>query len=630
MEQAELRRDRAEAERSLTLFRTLVDHSGDTIGTVDPETALFLNVNQQGPAGLGYTREEFLKLRLIDIDPTLTDETWRELTDKIRLAGALTWESSHRRKDGSKFPVEFSANWFRQERDYIVAVVRDISERKRTDERFRRLVDSSGQGVVFRRTTGEITGANDAFLKIIGYSREEMEAGGLSLSDLTPVEFAPLDLRCLQELAAVGVCAHYEKEYHRRDGSRVPVLIGAAAFEYDPDESVCFVVDLTDLKNLELRFLRAQRMESIGTLASGIVHDLNNVLAPIMMSVALLKPRVPDLSGQEVVSIIEASAQHGMEMVRQVLSFTRGGEGRRIEVQVNRLILEIESLVNETFLKNIEVRTHLPPDLWMVQGDPTQLHQVLLNLCVNARDAMPSGGTLTLSAENITLDDALATLDPGARSGPYVLIRIDDNGTGMTPEILREIFDPFFTTKEVDHGTGLGLSTSLGIVKNHGGFLQVESEPGNGSKFLVYLPAWSGAAATPTVLAAAMPQGQGELILVVDDAATVREITRHTLEVSGYRVLLASNGAEAVSLYVSRGEEIGLVLIDMNMPVMDGPATIELLRGVDPGLRIIVVSGLAPDECIARIADLGVHRFLTKPYAVATLLGAIRQVLETK
>lgn len=630
MQQAELRRYRAEAERSLTLFRTSVDHSGDTIGVVDPETALFLNVNQKGPAALGHTREEFLKLRLIDIDPTLTDEIWRNLTEKIRLAGSLAWEGSHLRKDGSTFPVEFSAKWFRQERDYIVTVVRDISDRKRTEERFRRLVDSSAQGVVFRRTTGEITGANDAFLKIVGYSREEMETGGLNLIDMTPVEFAPLDRRCLQELAATGVCSPYEKEYLRRDGSRVPVLIGAAAFEYDPDEGVFFVVDLTDLKNLELRFLRAQRMESIGTLAGGIAHDLNNVLAPIMMSVALLKPRFPDASSQEVLSIIEASAQHGMEMVRQVLSFARGGEGRRIEVQVRHLILEIERLANETFLKNIEVCTHVPSDLWTVQGDPTQLHQVLLNLCVNARDAMPGGGRLTLSAENFTLDDALAALDPGPRSGRYVLIRIHDSGTGMTPEILREIFNPFFTTKEVGHGTGLGLPTSLGIVKNHGGFLQVESEPGNGTRFLVHLPAWSGAAATPAVRAATRPRGQGELILIVDDEPALREITRLTLEISGYRVLLASDGTEAVSLYTTRGAEIALVLTDMNMPVMDGPATIGFLRRLDPEVRVIAVSGLAADERISRNAELGIRRFLTKPYTADTLLVALRQVIEAQ
>lgn len=541
MAQADQRRDRAEAERSLTLFRTLVDHSGDTIGIVDPETALFLDVNAQGPAELGHTREEFLKLSLIDIDPTLTEDKWRKLTEKIRLAGSLAWEGSHVRKDGSTFPVEFSAKWFRLERDYIVTVVRNISERKRTEQRFRRLVDCDAQGVFFRKTTGEIT----------------------------------------------------------------------------------------DLKKLELRFLRAQRMESIGTLAGGIAHDLNNVLAPIMMSLALLKTRFPDPSSHELLSIISASAQHGMDIVRQVLSFARGVEGRHLEVQVRHLILEIESLANETFLKQIEVRTHVPSDLWTVPGDPTQLQQVLLNLCLNARDAMPAGGTLTLSAENLTLDDQRAAMDPGAHSGRYVLIRIHDSGIGMSPEILREIFDPFFTTKEVGQGSGLGLSTSLGIIKSHGGFIQVESEPGRGSCFLIYLPAWAGAPAA-AVPAASMPQGKGELILVIDDDAAVREITRLTLEIFDYQVLLASDGAEAVALYTARGAEIALVLTDMTMPVMDGPATIALLRKLDPEVRIIAVSGLATDDRIARAAELGIRRFLVKPYTAEALLVALRQVLEAE
>ena len=325
-----------------------------------------------------------------------------------------------------------------------------------------------------------------------------------------------------------------------------------------------------------------------------------------------------------------SSARRGADMVRQVLHFARGVEGRRMSVQVKHLLLDVEKILRDTFTKNIELRTNLPDDLWTVVGDPTQLHQVLMNLCVNARDAMPTGGVLTLSARNVEIDAQYAALDAEATPGAYILIRVEDTGSGIPADMLDRIFDPFFTTKEVGKGTGLGLSTSLAIVKTHAGFLRVYSELGVGTTFKAYFPAQTSHVdddeATGILLT--LPRGDGELILVVDDEAAVREITRQTLEAFGYRVLLAADGAEAVAIFAGRKDDVSVVLTDMMMPVMDGPATIQVLRRIDPAVRIIAASGLSANGPEGNAARLGVRHFLPKPYTAQTLLTVLRETLQ--
>ncbi len=269
----------------------------------------------------------------------------------------------------------------------------DITERRQNEERFRRLFEANMLGVMFWSTRGEIHEANDAYLKIVGYSREDLVTGKVNWMEMTAPEYVERDEQALREVAATGVCQPFEKEFFRKDGSRVPVLVGGALLNESPEEGVSFVLDLTERKKLEQQFQRAQRMESIGTLAGGIAHDLNNVLSPIMMSLDLLQMKFTDPASKELIEMISGSAQHGADMVRQVLSFARGVEGRRMELQVSHLVRDIVKIANDTFLKSITLQPHLPQGLWTVLGDPTQLHQVLLNLCVNARDAMyPAGG----------------------------------------------------------------------------------------------------------------------------------------------------------------------------------------------------------------------------------------------
>ncbi len=535
------------------------------------------------------------------------------------------------RLDGTTVAMEKTSNSFLHGgRPAVQVVLHDITERKRSEQRFRWLVDSNAQGVMFWNVNGETMGANDACLSMLGYSREDLEAGRMNWLAMTPPEYAEMDQRCLETIRAHKVCAPYEKEYIRKDGSRISILAGAATFEDNPEEGVCFMLDLTERKKLEQHSLRAQRMESIGTLAGGIAHDLNNALGPIIMSLDLLKLRFPQPESQELLAIVGSCAQRGADMVRQVLSFARGVEGRRMDVQVKHLLGEIEKIANETFSKNIQIRTIIPHDLWTVLGDPTQLHQVLLNLCVNARDAMPNGGALTLSAENLTFDAQYAgsSWNLESKTGPYVCIHVPDTGTGIPPATMEKIFDPFFTTKELGKGTGLGLSTSLAILKSHGGVIRVHSELEKGTKFSVYLPAQTETAPDASgKQTTEMPRGNGELILVVDDELAVREITQQTLKTFGYQVVLASDGVEAVAAYARQGAEIAVVLTDVMMPIMDGAATIQVLRRMNPAVRIIGTSGLSAANPVAQAASLGVKHFLPKPYMAVALLKTLRQVL---
>lgn len=392
-----------------------------------------------------------------------------------------------------------------------------------------------------------------------------------------------------------------------------------------PQRMIGIHMDITEKKLLEAQFLRMQRLESLGTLASGIAHDLNNILTPILAVAQLLPLKFPDLDDQteRVLNILESSALRGTELIQQILTFARGVEGKRGCLQVNHLLHEIQKIIQQTLPKSIEISTDLPANLWTISGDVTQLHQVFMNLCVNARDAMPQGGSLTITAENVQLDETYARLHLDATVGPYVMITVADTGSGIAPEILHRIFDPFFTTKDLGKGTGLGLSAVLGIVKSHGGFIDVQSEIGQGSRFKVYLPASQATIASAEIDLGSLT-GQQELILVVDDEAFICEATKAMLEAHNYRVLTAKDGAEAIALFAEQQHQIRTVLIDMMMPVMDGPATVDVLRRLNPNLHVIAMSGLTCTETIAQTKRPEFQDFLAKPFTTRELLQALQ------
>jgi PAS domain S-box-containing protein len=485
------------------------------------------------------------------------------------------------------------------------------------------LLDKAQDAIVVRDLEHHITYWNKSAERLYGWTAEE--ALGTTARDLQP-DPAAFD-EAMRHLLAEGDWVG-ELAQVRRDGRPLTVesrwtLVRDAAGQ--PAEVLVINTDITERTELERQFLRAQRLESIGTLAGGIAHDLNNVLTPIMMAIGMLTERERDPERLDILATLEASARRGADMVQQVLSFARGVEGRREQVDVAAVIRDVERIVNDTFLKNIEAVTAIPDDLWTVSGDPIQLHQVLLNLCVNARDAMPAGGRLRISAANVVLDAAFTGAHIHAVAGPHVLLEVQDNGEGIAPQIAERIFEPFFTTKDVSKGTGLGLSTSLAIVKSHGGFILVDSAAGRGTTFSVYLPAQlaprAGAARVKDVH---LPRGAGELILVVDDEAPVRMVTRRLLEAFGYRVALAGNGVEALTVFTARQDEVAAVITDMMMPVMDGPATIRALRAIRPDVRIIAASGMhGPDAGVPPL----VPDFLPKPYSADALLTVLHRLL---
>jgi two-component system cell cycle sensor histidine kinase/response regulator CckA len=410
-----------------------------------------------------------------------------------------------------------------------------------------------------------------------------------------------------------------ELQPQTKSGRRVVIesrwtLVRDAAGE--PRSILSINTDVTDRRHLEQQFYRAQRLESIGTLAGGIAHDLNNVLAPIILGMGILKDRLTDDDSRDVLATIATSAKRGAEMVSQVLSFARGQEGRRAEIKVASLIDDVVRIARDTFPKSIEIVTEVEPNLPLIIGDPTQFHQVLLNLCVNARDAMPGGGRLTLSAK--------------AR-GAYVVMYVEDTGPGIPPSLIDKIFDPFFTTKEAGKGTGLGLSTSQTIVRSHGGKIEVLSEPPHGARFEIHLPvAPVSTAPVSSGELTATPRGNGQTILVVDDEPSVRLVMRTALERAGYNVLPATNGREAIDVFKGQpAGSIAAVIIDMMMPVMGGlPAMQELVK-INPNVRIIAASGIPDNEATAKAVGKQVRQFLAKPFSTDKLLRAVGRVMNS-
>ena len=393
--------------------------------------------------------------------------------------------------------------------------------------------------------------------------------------------------------------------------------------------------DITRQKAIEEHLLQTQRIEAIGTLASGVAHDLNNILSPILLVAGLLKNTQGDAGNREMLAMVQASATRGSEIVKQLLTFSRGQKGERIPLQLRHLVKEIVMVVRETFPRNIELRQNFASDLWMIMGDPTQLHQVLLNLCVNARDAMPEGGRLTIGATNVTFDEGAPALAPGAHSGPYLSVHVRDTGHGIPPEIRHRIFDPFFTTKPLGAGTGLGLSTVLGVVQGSGGFVTVDSAPGKGTTFTVYLPAMTeGVLAAP--LETAVPPERAEsvpgptTILVVDDEPNILRASSILLERHGYRVLTALNGQEALIQYIQNRAQVRLVLSDLMMPVMNGIDLVRALRAIDATLPIIMTSGLTDVVPVQTLTDVGIKSVLKKPCDPELLIATLKQQLSPR
>ena len=394
---------------------------------------------------------------------------------------------------------------------------------------------------------------------------------------------------------------------------------------------LCIDIDITARKKQERAAHRSQRLESIGTLAGGIAHDLNNVLTPILMGAKLLASGRTPNDHQGLLNTMLASAQRGADLIKQLLAFAGGIRGERSPVCIEQLVAETRAMLEHTLPKSIQISTRVAANCPPVLGDATELSQILMNLSINARDAMPDGGMLTIEVTSTLLNGDASQFHPDAQSGLYVVLKVADNGSGMTSEVLDRIFDPFFTTKDIGKGTGLGLATVQGIVKSHGGFVNVYSEAGHGSKFSIYLPALVTAeptAVTPDESAGA--SGFGQTVLLVDDEIFILQMTASVLEASGYRVLTARDGAAAISMFARHHDEISVVLLDMMMPGIDGLQTINELRRLDSEVPLIACSGLRTSQRESEVLERGAKAFLPKPYSEEELLKTLSRVLTSR
>lgn len=523
----------------------------------------------------------------------------------------------------------------------LVGVCRDITDAKRSEivrqqaeQKIREqaaLLDITTDAIIVRDLDNQLRFWNAGAERLFGWTAEE--ALGRAAAELW-TDTAPGQAEILGKVIKQG---HWQGELQKitKDNRKIIVQSRWTLMKDDagvPKSILTVDTDITEQKQLEAQFLRAQRLESIGTLASGIAHDLNNILTPILAIAQLLPCRLQDLSekDQSLLKILEDNSRRGADLIQQILSFTRGAEGKRTAIQAGHLLLEVKRIIQRTFPKSIELESEISTqELWLVSADATQLHQVIMNLCINARDAMSNGGMLTLSAQNLRIDESYARHHPHAHAGPYLVITVADTGCGIPPEALDHIFDPFFTTKAIGKGTGLGLSTVIGIVKSHGGFVTVSSDVGKGTRFQVYLPAVSGIEAQP-VEDQETPDGNQETILIVDDEAMIRETIQALLEQHNYKTLVAENGVDAVTVYAQNQDSVDAVLMDIRMPFMDGWIAIYALQKINPRLKAIAVSGLAIDKQIVATdenPDNPIKAFLQKPYSAKELLKLLRTVL---
>jgi two-component system, cell cycle sensor histidine kinase and response regulator CckA len=514
----------------------------------------------------------------------------------------------------------------------LVGIGRDITERRQSVQKITEqaaMLDQAHDAILMLTLDGKVAYINGAAELLFGLKADD--AMGKEALALFPPEDHPGLKNAVAETLSKGSWQG-ELKVHHKLGHEIYIDTRRTLIRDElgaPKAQLTISADITEKKKRDALALRNQRLESLGTLAGGIAHDLNNVLAPILMAIALLKLKVSDESGQRLLSMLELNAERGAQLVRQVLAFGRGAEGDRIVVQSLHIAREIEQIVSDTFPKTLSFELDSVKEPWTVTGDPTQLHQVLLNLCVNARDALPNGGKIVLKIENTVLDETYASMNQGSKPGPYLVISVTDNGTGMPPNVRERIFEPFFTTKDIGKGTGLGLSTSLGIIQSHGGFINVTSDMGKGSTFKIYIPAnpVAAAAAPSAAKRAGPPRGHNELILIVDDEQPILNVAKSTLERFGYRAVVAMNGAAAVSIYALQRESIAVVVTDMAMPIMDGPAMAVALKAINPDVKIIGSSGMDGGGGLTAAANVGVKEFIPKPYSAETLLRAIARVL---
>ena len=515
----------------------------------------------------------------------------------------------------------------------VLACLEDTTEQKRAEARVREqaeLLDVTHDAVVVIDQAEAVTFWNHGAEALFGLST--LAALGHPLSTLIDSQASlPEIARAIEMLKNTG---EWSGELTLEPPHRPPlVVLGRGVLMFGPsgasNSMLLSFSDITLAKQIERQYLRAQRMENLGSIAGGVAHDLNNVFTPLMISIEMLRSSA-SLQDQDLLRILGATVHRGAEIVRQLLIFGRGDDSPREDLAIGPEILSLHRLMRETFPKNIVNEVEIRDDLWTVLANRTQIHQILMNLCVNARDAMPKGGDLCLTAENLMIDADFARKQLKGEPGPHVCIRVRDTGYGIPAHIQERIFEPFFTTKGPTNGTGLGLATALGIVNSLGGFITVTSSAGEGSEFSIYLPANTAKGGIPAVdwKEENTARGHGELILVVDDEDSIRHIIERALLTNGYAVIQAENGAVAVELLQHHGSEVRLVVTDIMMPKVDGLQLISAVGERWPHLPVIAMSGMHPSMHALNGRESPTILTLAKPFTVHKIMEAVHGALQ--
>lgn len=629
--------ERVSAEDALRVSernnRQLVEQSPIGIMKADASGVLTL-VNPRICSMLGHSADELIGNTVFATYHPDEIEAGRKRMEALESGKEARFERRLRRKDGSYIFVDVSL--IKLENGSWQAMFIDVTQRKQSEDQLRKLsqaVEQSPVSIVVTDTTGAIEYVNPKFTQVTQYTFEEVFGKNSRL--LKSGYTSAAEYERLWKTISSGGTWNGELQNKKKNGDLYweDAVISPIR---DADGTITHFLgvkeDITARKMMENQMLHAQRMESLGTLAGGIAHDLNNVLTPILLSLQAIQKRISDPAALKLLQTVEKSANRGKDIVRQVLTFARAGAGERDTVDVSDLLAEIRQLIQETFPKNIDLAFKYPRDLRNILADRTQIHQVLMNLCVNARDAMQKGGELGIDVKNIDLDASFASMQYGAHPGPFILIEVSDTGSGIPKDLLTKIFEPFFTTKEVGSGTGLGLSTVHTIVKNHSGFIRVRSKQREGTRFSVYLPAQAVSAKSGIAFSedeGEAPAGHGETILIVDDEPSILESARAILEAHGYDVQTALDGTEAITVFSGLRKTIRLALVDLMMPYMDGVATVRSLSKMNPGLAILASSGALMADEKWQPVDEFITAYIPKPYTASALLKSIGTVLKS-
>jgi two-component system cell cycle sensor histidine kinase/response regulator CckA len=604
----------------------IIHHNGKT-----------LDVNERFSAMYGYEYSEMIGRNILDmIAPEYREPVWKYIRDDYE----KSYDAVGLRKDGSHFPIEIHAHKMPfHGKTAFAATILDISERKRAEEflrreeeKFRILVEESPFAVSLIGKDGRYKYVNPKFVEFFGYTLEDIPTGREWFSKAYP------DPKYRKEVIALWKSDHrkaqageaYPRELNVtvKDGSIKTIRFRSVTMESGGQFVIC--EDITKSKHLEAQLLQAQKMEATGTLAGGIAHDFNNLLQAILgYTQMMLLDKGREDPESERLREIEKAALRANELTLQLLTFSRKVESNLRPVDLNQEVRQVEKLLRRTIPKMIDIVLRLEDGLSIINADPAQMEQILMNLAVNARDAMPEGGKIIFETENIALDMGYRKAHLGIRPGNYVLLSVSDTGHGMDKEILEHIFDPFYTTKETGKGTGLGLAMVYGIVKNHGGDIMCYSEPGEGTIFKIYLPATEKEKEEERApIERELPRGGSETILLVDDEPFLRDLGELMLTKFGYRVLAAADGESALALYRKRQEAISLVILDLIMPGMGGGRCLEELLKIDPRVRVVISSGYSVNGPTKEALEAGARGFVGKPYEVRQMLKVVRAVLD--